>query len=69
MNCIKLCSGFGLTELLLLEEEASDLQTDVSVLHTLLRQAGDGEGLAVVFKVQSEGCSGLGSEDFKQKLH
>lgn len=39
----------------------ADLQTDVGVFHTLLSQAGEGEVLAVLFKIDLARCSGLGS--------
>lgn len=41
----------------------ADLQADAGVLHTLLRQAGDGERLTVVFKIDLPRCFGLGSAD------
>lgn len=41
----------------------ADLQADAGVLHTLLRQAGDGERLTVVFKTDLPRCFGLGPAD------
>lgn len=39
----------------------TNLQTYIGVFHTLLGQAGDREGLAVVFKIYFPCCSGVGS--------
>lgn len=46
-------------------EEAmhTHLQADVGVLHALLRQAGDAEGLTVVLQIELTHGSGLGSAD------
>lgn len=41
----------------------TDLQTNVGVFHTLVRQAGDGEDLAVVLKIDLACCSRLGPAD------
>lgn len=45
----------------------TDLQTDIGVFHALLSEAGDGEVLAVLFKIDLTCCSGLGSAH--RKMH
>lgn len=39
----------------------TNLQTDIGVFYALLGQAGDRDGLAVLFEIYFPRCSGVGS--------